>query len=367
MSIMERKINSPRFHRKFPARTPRSLSIVLVVCLATLAIAVVPASALSRTSETSAQAKAKVAQAKRDANQAAIKYSQAYSALAKIDDELADTQSRLSSAEQNIGNLQTKASEQAKEAYIRSSDEARKQSYEDVINESRRDQFLATVSEFDDAQLTTLVGMQEDLQIAKDELAALQKDQKDTLNELNKQKKALDAKLAAATKAQKDLEARLSKAAKARLAAQRARNSNTAVGTIINSGNGPLACPVQGSRAFTNDWGQPRSGGRTHKGTDIFAPRGTPNVAVVSGTVFYQNEGTGGRSAYVTGGGNTYYYTHLNDYVGGARTVQRGEVIGHTGNSGNADGGAYHTHFEIRLGGPNGTRVNPYPTLRSIC
>lgn len=369
MSILERKSFSPHCDRGKTSGLTRFFAIASVFSIATLIFAIGPASALARQTETSAQAKAKVAKAKKEAAQAALKYSNAYSALAKLDDQLADTQIRLTGAESSIGSLQVKASAHAKDAYIRSSDETVEKTYEDVINESRRDQFLATVSEFDDAQLTTLVGLKEDLQIARDELAALQKDQKATVGELARRKKDLDAKLVAATKAQKNLEAKLSRTAKAKLAAQRSSSSgsNTQVGTIINSGSGPLACPIQGSTAFTNDWGRPRSGGRSHKGTDIFSPRGTPNVAVVSGTIFFQNQGAGGKGAFLTGGGHTYYYAHLNDMVGGSRTVQRGEVIGHTGSSGNAAGGATHTHFEIRVGGPNGTRINPYSTLRSIC
>ncbi|MGH8927824.1 MAG: LysM peptidoglycan-binding domain-containing protein, partial [Acidimicrobiia bacterium] len=43
------------------------------------------------------------------------------------------------------------------------------------------------------------------------------------------------------------------------------------------------SCPIPGARFF-NDWGFPRSGGRFHEGNDLFAPRGTPVVAPVTGT-----------------------------------------------------------------------------------
>ena len=351
----------------------RFAALILAISVGLVAFMAAPAYANSRSAKKDpiAQAKATVAQAKKEAGIAASQYSNAFSALTRINDELTDAQTQLASAEGSISTLQVKASTQAKDAYIRSSDESSPESYADVVDETRREQFLATVAEFDDTQLTNLVSMQEDLKITRDQLAELQKDRKASLDKLSEQKKALDAKLADATKAQATLEAKIArdnKAAAARAASAKRSSSSTAVGTIINPGGGAMACPVQGGVAFTNDWGQPRSGGRTHKGTDIFAARGTPNVAVVSGRVSFANEGTGGISAYLSGSnGITYYYTHLSSTVGGARNVSRGEVIGHTGNTGNASGGANHTHFEIRMGGANGTRVNPYPTLRSIC
>lgn len=344
-----------------PALVAVALSIILSTAFAPAAFA---------KTDPIKDAKAKVTAAQTEANKAAQRYTEAYEELSRINTELADTQSRLDDTQVQVDELQEKASLTAKDAYIRSSINTSEQSYSDQVDDKRRQQFLATVSEFNDASLTTLVGLQEDLSVARDELAALKDERKETVDTLAAQKKELDAKLAAATKAQKDLEAKAARDAKAAAAAKKSSSSSsskTAPGTIISTSNGPLVCPVAGATAFTNDWGNSRSGGRSHKGTDIFSARGTPNVAVVSGSVFFQNEGTGGKSAYVTGGGNTYYYAHLNDTVGGARTVSKGEVIGHTGNTGNAAGGATHTHFEIRLGGPNGTRVNPYSTLRSIC
>jgi murein DD-endopeptidase MepM/ murein hydrolase activator NlpD len=86
---------------------------------------------------------------------------------------------------------------------------------------------------------------------------------------------------------------------------------------------------------------------------------------VTSGSVSYvANEGSGGNTAYLNADdGNTYFYAHLSQFVGGARQVSQGEIVGLTGMTGNAS--APHLHFEIRSGGPNGAKVNPYPTLNS--
>lgn len=125
-------------------------------------------------------------------------------------------------------------------------------------------------------------------------------------------------------------------------------------------------CPIAGPLTHVQDFGNPRSGGRSHKGNDVFNAAGTPNVAIVSGRIQHQNGGLGGMAVKLFGDdGNIYYYAHLSAFSGGPRIVKQGEVIGYTGDTGNAKGGAPHTHFEIRIGGV--THIDPYPTLRIIC
>lgn len=135
------------------------------------------------------------------------------------------------------------------------------------------------------------------------------------------------------------------------------------------SATGSFVCPVQGGAAFIDSWGFPRSGGRRHKGVDMFAKRGTPTPAVTDGTVKMRTVNLGGIVSYLYGDdGNKYYYAHLNGYPDGLRDGQRvkkGQPIGFVGNSGNAEGTSPHLHFEIRPGGSNA--VNPYPTVRPAC
>ncbi|MFP4511708.1 MAG: murein hydrolase activator EnvC family protein [Acidimicrobiales bacterium] len=124
-------------------------------------------------------------------------------------------------------------------------------------------------------------------------------------------------------------------------------------------------CPVRGASVFTDSWGAPRSGGRTHKGVDMLAEIGTPAVAPVSGTVTHRGNSIGGLSYHLDGDdGNYYYGTHLSEY-GAEGRVSAGTVIGYVGDSGNA-AGIPHLHFEIHPGG-RGNAINPYPTVKAAC
>jgi murein DD-endopeptidase MepM/ murein hydrolase activator NlpD len=129
-------------------------------------------------------------------------------------------------------------------------------------------------------------------------------------------------------------------------------------------GGGAIRCPVPGSR-FMNDWGFPRSGGRFHEGNDLFAARGTPVYATVSGTVVQTVGVLGGNQVKLFGDdGVSYYYTHL-DRFGSKGRVSAGTVVGYVGTTGNAVGTSPHVHFEVHPGG--GAAVNPYPRLVAAC
>jgi murein DD-endopeptidase MepM/ murein hydrolase activator NlpD len=121
-------------------------------------------------------------------------------------------------------------------------------------------------------------------------------------------------------------------------------------------------CPVDGSN-YTDSYG-PRGSG-FHFGIDMLVPTGTTTWAVKSGSVHYTLESAGGLVAYFSAvDGNVYYYAHMSEVIGGGdRGVGQGEPIGRTGQTGNAT--APHLHFEIRLGGINGQRTDPYATLRN--
>ena len=132
------------------------------------------------------------------------------------------------------------------------------------------------------------------------------------------------------------------------------------------SAGGGIVCPVAGPVSFVDSWGDSRSGGRGHQGTDMMADYGTPTVAPVGGTVEHRGSSLGGLSWYLHGDdGNTYYGTHLSGYENeGAGWVAAGTVIGYVGDSGNA-AGTPHLHFEVQPGG--GSAVNSYPLVAAAC
>jgi murein DD-endopeptidase MepM/ murein hydrolase activator NlpD len=129
------------------------------------------------------------------------------------------------------------------------------------------------------------------------------------------------------------------------------------------------ACPVAGAVSFSDTWGDPRSGGRTHQGVDMIAARNTPIVAIYSGRIHRLSNGSlSGLSIWLrTDNGDQFFYAHLESYadITAGQTVSEGEVIGYNGSSGNAPANLPHLHFEYHPGG--GAAVNPYPLVRSIC
>lgn len=143
--------------------------------------------------------------------------------------------------------------------------------------------------------------------------------------------------------------------------------------TTTTSPGGPVggACPVAGPVSFTDTWGAPRSGGRTHQGVDMIAARGTPIVAIYNSVVWRLNPvdtGLGGITVWLQRpNGDRFYYAHLDSLaaISVGQQVSEGEVIGYNGSTGNAPDWLPHLHFEFHPSGSGA--VNPYPLVRSIC
>ena len=139
-----------------------------------------------------------------------------------------------------------------------------------------------------------------------------------------------------------------------------------------------LAIPVEGVKRddLVDTFSQARAGGaRVHDAIDIMATEGTRVLAAAPGTVerLFFSDGGGGITAYVRSddGRWSYYYAHLKGYAPGlseGQRVERGQVIGFVGASGNAAPSGPHLHFAINRMGLGdrwwqGAPVNPYPLL----
>jgi murein DD-endopeptidase MepM/ murein hydrolase activator NlpD len=129
-------------------------------------------------------------------------------------------------------------------------------------------------------------------------------------------------------------------------------------------------CPVNAAVSFSNTWGDPRSGGRTHKGVDMVATRNAPIVAIEAGVVTRTSDSSlGGLSVYLTGdSGSSYYYAHL-EYIEsgieGGTIVGVGDLLGGNGSTGNAPDWLPHLHFQYAP--PGYDWINPYPLVKALC
>ena len=128
-------------------------------------------------------------------------------------------------------------------------------------------------------------------------------------------------------------------------------------------------CPKQ------SKFGGPRAGGKSHLGSDIYVPKGTPLWAIVGpARIQWNPKGTGGKwgnhiflnFAWNDGNNYTFVYSHLDSLLGSApRNVALEEDICTSGCSGNAGGpgmycgvdnrcGGRSDHLHLELFGPNG-------------
>ena len=124
--------------------------------------------------------------------------------------------------------------------------------------------------------------------------------------------------------------------------------------------------PMQGRCGFTDTWGQARSEGRSHEGTDVIGARGLALYATNDGVISRMSTGgrLGGNAIYVKIPNGTYfYYAHLDSFAPGMAAgvpVKAGQVIGYVGSTGTT---TPHLHFEVHPFG--GAAVNPYAILKA--
>jgi murein DD-endopeptidase MepM/ murein hydrolase activator NlpD len=262
---------------------------------------------------------------------------------------------------------------------------------------SDRVEFIGRIAANDAELAADMQNESNALAIRRHTIEGLLAQQRDQIIELDNQRKILDAKfnaqqqlvdqqqavLASLSSDQAKATAlvdKLRKKLKAEeLAAARAATHG---GPTPNDGPGPLfVCPVDNPHAYGDSFGAPRYAGgyHPHAGNDILAPEGTPIRAPFDGTASADPNGLGGNAVIVSGAEGYVYNAHLSAY-GTLGHVSTGTVIGYVGDSGDAQGGPFHDHFEWH---PNampanpyrssygytviGSAVDPYPYLNEVC
>ena len=303
------------------------------------------------------------------ANKAAARFAQAQSDLARAESGLSDLQARVRRDEQQLVALKTQVQELALREYMRGGTSV-PLLYEKDINAVARARAMVRYVTLGDVQsIDRYRATRQDLAAASRRLNDQLGKQRTALAGVQAEQKAAEADLnrlvaEEAKRAQDEAAAKAQATAKPSAAPSAAPPAAAKPTGQIASG--PWVCPVQGPHSFSDDYGQPRNGGRSHQGNDILSPRGTPVVANVGGTMQQHPNGLGGLAYFLEGDdGKEYYGAHLDSFSGASGHVPIGTVIGYVGNTGDAAGGPTHLHFEIHPSGH--TPTDPYPTLVKYC
>jgi murein DD-endopeptidase MepM/ murein hydrolase activator NlpD len=365
------------FHRRV-LTVALAVAAALLPVLATSAFVAPGASGASTQDELDA-ARQQLTAARAEATEASAAFNAA-------DGKVTETESRVAELEASIAEKKTEAAglhqvvrERAIYAYVHQHENLDLVvDAAGTVQAARKRQLLDLANQRDSLATRKLAAINEDLHDQQRTLEAQQAQQTEVKNQLGARNADLQSKLAAAQTAANELQSKLDSeiaAAKAAADAERERQlqaeqanlaaakpvsasaqASTGAGTVIGSPVGGFQCPVAGS-AYTDAY---------HGGLDLMVPQGTPLVAVKQGFVQFNPypDPAGGNTAYLSADdGNVYYYAHLSSFVGSDRNVSQGEIIGYSGMTGNAS--APHLHFEIRLGGVNGGKIDPYSTLRA--
>jgi murein DD-endopeptidase MepM/ murein hydrolase activator NlpD len=120
--------------------------------------------------------------------------------------------------------------------------------------------------------------------------------------------------------------------------------------------------PIHGAR-LTSTFGA--RWGKFHEGIDLAAPMRTPEYAAADGVVLRAGAASGyGKAVYILheNGDVTVYGHMVKILVEPGQYVDAGETIALLGSEGHSTGP--HLHFEVRVGGEDGKKVDPIGWLR---
>lgn len=346
-----------------------------------------------KTASSSTSAQIDDLQTRLDASTA--EYQNAYSQLAKVEQDVNKNQRLLNSALEQQSFYQSVLNKRSVIAYRNRNIPVidvvlGSKSFADFITRLR---FMGEISERDARVLTAAKHLKSDIEQRRDRLASQKQRRRDALalvaNKQQQIQQLMTTQQALLTNIEGDIKKLEEEKTRKINEAKQAALAAAASGARSPGAPGSMAMlfpmPAPYAHGYTNDWGFARSGMSTgHQGTDIFASKGTPLIAVVDGTIgtMFGNSGRGGYRLWVEGdNGFNYYYAHLNndapgtnDGSGGPATayapgivpgvhVTAGQVIAYSGNSGEAETTPPHLHFGITNGGEN--YINPYPYLKA--
>lgn len=253
-------------------------------------------------------------------------------------------------------------------------------SFTDMLNQS---EYISQISEYDQAQLNTLIEtresiqeyeatLEQDLEEIQDVQADLE-DQKANLEVVVEEKNAeisrydndIEAQQALVDKYTADREAAEAKIREMQQAS--IASTQNSGGYIYDSSNydGRFMWPATQGSTISSYFGprtSPTAGASSnHKGIDIPCPLGSDIVAGDDGTVVIsQYSVSAGYYIMIDhGGGVSTVYMHNSQLlVGVGETVSKGQVIAKAGSTGYSTGN--HCHFGVMI---NGTYVNPLDYL----
>jgi murein DD-endopeptidase MepM/ murein hydrolase activator NlpD len=384
---------------------------VLRLAGALLLVALVAGPAFGQvTSQDIAEAEAELIDLRAETDRLAVQYDGALARSAQLENQIAGLEAATQDSQIQLGDTRQLVRERAVEMYIESStaqisllfveddggiDVALGYLEQLGTSDTKLLRDLATIETEYERQLAELETARSEQETVVADLSVVAAELSARLETAQNTYVALVEQRAAEERARLEEEARLRAIEEARLAAEAAARavatSTTVAPTTTGAGGttntvagetttttappppppaGGRACPVNGFTSFTDTWGAPRSGGRSHQGVDMLGARWTPLVALEGGTIRrLGNGGLGGITIYLKGAsGDEYYYAHLEAWADGLRVgqgVQAGELIGYLGSSGNASYSLPHLHFELHPGG--GRAVNAYPLVKGLC
>ena len=383
-----------------PARTGsiRNRLAAVAVALALFA-AFAPAASADIKSELAA-AKARLAEIKREiiaqnaklagleaqAAKLATKVGDAQSAFDAISAVLSQTKHDLAAARQTYQALRDKLDTRARETYMNGpgSDIEFILGATSLTDLSDRLEYVNALTQADSDLATQVANLRNDLAAKAAKQASLQADRASKLSALQGVQAALDASLAQQQQILSDIQAKEAEAQQIYNKRQKQYQDwlSSLAGVKFYDGVFKV-CPVDPPHGVGNDFGAPRYAGgyHPHAGNDIFAPQNTFIRAPFDGTASEGYNTLGGNSVSVYGADGYVYNAHLDHYSDLSNgPVHAGDIIGYVGDTGDAQGGAYHDHFEWH---PNviptdwpvspygvaviGSAVNPNPLLSQVC